>query len=94
MDADYVSYGSYGAAEIWSTTTPGPKQCLGVVVHGSTWRFFCTATTIDTIADIDIDPNLVPPTPSGEPASNIRFVLHDGVVDVYLAPHPDGGFYP
>jgi hypothetical protein len=91
--ADYVSYGSYGAAEIWSTTTTGPRQCLGVVVHGSTWRFFCTATTLDTIADIDIDPNLVPPTPSGEPASNIRFVLHDGVVDVYLAPHPDGGFY-
>jgi hypothetical protein len=91
--ADYVSYGSYGAAEIWSTTTTGPKQCLGVVVHGSTWRFNCTAPTIDTIADIDIDPSEVPPTPSGEPASNIRFVLHDGVVDVYLVPHPDGGFY-
>lgn len=92
--ADYVSYGSYGAVQIWSTTTEGPRQCLGIVVHGSTWRFNCTAPTIDTIADIDIDPNQVPPTPSGEPASsNIRFVLHDGVVDVYLVPHPDGGFY-
>jgi len=93
MDADVVWHGSYGAAEIWSTTTTAGKQCLAVVVLGGTWRFNCTAPTIDAIADIDIDPDMVPPAPSGEPASNIRFVLHDGVVDVYLVPHPDGGFY-
>ena len=93
MDADFVWHGSYGAAEIWSATTAGPKQCLAVVVLGGTWKFNCTPPTIDTIADLDINPNLVPPAPSGEPASNIRFVLHDGVVDVYLVPHPDGGFY-
>jgi hypothetical protein len=92
-DADFVSYGSYGAAELWSTTTPGAKRCLGVVVHGSTWVFGCTAPTFDTVADIDIDPNLVPPAPSGEPTSNVRFFLHDDVVDVYLAPNPEGGFF-
>ncbi len=90
---DYVSHGSYGAAEIWSATTSGPKQCLAVVVNDSTWKFNCTSPTLDTVADIDIDPDMVPPAPSGEPASNIRFVLHDGVVDVYLAPKPEGGFY-
>jgi hypothetical protein len=90
-DADFVWYGSYGAAEIWSTTTAGPKRCLAVVVLGGTWRVTCTAPTIDTIADIDIDPDTVPPAPSGEPASNIRFVLHDRVVDVYLRALSGGG---
>lgn len=92
-NATFVSHGSYGAAEIWTTTTPGAKQCLAVVVGAETWRFNCTAPTIDTIADIDIDSNMVPPAPSGEPTWNIRFVLHDGVVDVYLAPNPDGGYF-
>lgn len=92
--ADFVFYGSYGAIDIWSTTIPGPKRCIAAVVSGSTWRFECTATTIDTIIDIDIEPGNVPPAPSGEPASNVRFVLHDDVVDVYLPPHPDGGYYP
>ena len=92
-DADFVSYGSYGSAEIWSTTTPAAKRCLGVVVAGDTWMFSCTAPTFETIVDIDINPRLVPPSPSGELASNVRFVLHDEVVDVFLAPNPDGGFY-
>ena len=91
--ADFVSHGTYGEAEIWSTTTLGPKHCLVVIVGGGTWRFTCTSPTLDATADIDIDSDMVPPAPSGEPASNIRFVLHDGVVDVYLAPNPEGGYY-
>jgi hypothetical protein len=35
----------------------------------------------------------LPPAPSGEPINNIRSALHDDVVDVYRAPHPEGGFY-
>ncbi|WP_104165287.1 hypothetical protein [Cryobacterium sp. N22] len=92
-NAHFVSYGSYGAAEIWSTTTPGAKRCLAVVVEDHTWMFRCTPPTFDTIAEIDIDPVLVPPAPTGEPAANVQFVLHDDVVDVYLAPNPEGGFY-
>jgi len=92
-NADFVSYGSYGEAEIWSTTTPQERQCLTVIVEGDTWMFRCTAPSVDTVADIDIDADMVPPAPSGEPTSNIRFVLHEDAVDVYLAPNPAGGFY-
>ena len=92
-EAEFVSYGSYGAAEIWSTMTPEGKRCIAVIVESHTWVFRCTAPSLDTIADIDIDPSEVPPAPSGEPAANVRFVLDEEGVDVYLAPHPDGGFY-
>ncbi len=92
--ADFVSYGSYGPLEIWSTTKPEGKRCLAVVGVGDNHIsvFRCTAPSVDTIADFNIDPSVVPRAPSGEPTENIRFVLHDEVVDVYL-PHPEGGFY-
>ena len=92
-EADFVSYGSYGALQIWSTTKPEAKRCLAVVVENRISVFRCAAPSLDTIVDFDIDPNLVPRAPSGEPAANIRFVLHHEVVDVYLAPNPEGGFY-
>jgi hypothetical protein len=53
----------------------------------------CSAPTLDTIADFNIDHRLVPPAPSGEPAPTIRFVSHEDVVDMCLAPNPEGGFY-
>ncbi|MCR2784009.1 MULTISPECIES: hypothetical protein [unclassified Microbacterium] len=92
-EADFVSHGSYGDLQIWSTTAPEAKRCLAVVVENRISVFNCAAPTLDTIADFDIDPNLVPPAPSGEPAANVRFVLHDEIVDVYLAPNPEGGFF-
>jgi hypothetical protein len=92
-EADFVSHGSYGDLKIWSTTKPEGKRCLAVVVENHISVFNCAAPTLDTIADFDIDPARVPPAPSGEPAANVRFVLHDDVVDVYLAPNPEGGFY-
>lgn len=91
--ADFVSHGSYGALEAWSTTKPADKRCLAIVAEGRVSLFRCSAPTFDTIADFDIEPSLVPRAPNGEPAANIRFVLHDDVVDVYLAPNPDGGYY-
>lgn len=90
---DFVSHGSYGALGLWSTTELDTKRCLAVVAEGRVSLFRCSAPTLDTIADFDIEPALVPPAPSGEPAGNVRFVLHDDVVDVYLAPNPDGGYY-
>jgi hypothetical protein len=92
-EADFVSYGTYGAAEVWSTATPAGKRCIAVVVEGRTWVFRCTPPTMDTITEIDIESQRVPAAPSGEPTSNIRFVLHDEVVDVYLAPNPEGGYF-
>ena len=91
--ADFVSHGSYGVLELWSTTEPEAKRCLAVVAEDRVSMFRCSAPTLDTIADFDIEPSLVPPAPSGEPAANIRFVLHDDVVNVYLAPNPEGGYY-
>jgi hypothetical protein len=91
--ADFVSYGSYGELQIWSTTKPEAKRCLAVVAENHISVFNCAAPSLDTIADFDSDPARVPRAPSGEPAASIRFVLHDDVVDVYLAPNPEGGFY-
>ncbi|TDN92294.1 hypothetical protein [Microbacterium sp. BK668] len=91
--ADFVSHGSYGVLEVWSTTKPADKRCLAIVAEGRVSLFRCSAPTFDTIADFDIEPALVPPAPSGEPAANIRFVLHDDLVDVYLASNPAGGYY-
>ncbi|WP_341996871.1 hypothetical protein MRBLWH7_003533 [Microbacterium sp. LWH7-1.2] len=94
--SDFVSHGSYGALELWSATTTEPQdtRCLAIVSEDRVSVFRCSAPTIDTIADFpSIDPRVVPPAPSGEPTSYLRFVLHDDVVDVYLAPDPDGGYY-
>jgi hypothetical protein len=89
---DFVSYGSFGPLEIWSTTKPEGLRCIAVVGENHISVFRCTAPSVDTIADFNIDPNVVPRAPSGEPNENIRFVLHDEVVDVYL-PNSAGGFY-
>lgn len=94
--SDFVSHGAYGALELWSATTmtPSDARCLAIVSENRVSVFRCSAPTIDTIADFpSIDPSQVPPAPSGEPTSYLRFVLHDDVVDVHLAPNPDGGYY-
>ena len=89
---DFVSYGSYGPLQIWSTTKLENKRCIAVVIENHISVFECTAPSVDTIADIDIDPNMIPPAPSGEPTPYIRFILHDEVVDVYR-PTEKGEFY-
>lgn len=81
--ADFVSYGAYGPLQIWSTTKLENKRCLAEVIEDHISVFECTAPSVDTIADFNIDPNLLPPTPSGQLSPNVRFVLHDDVVDVY-----------
>ncbi len=94
--ADFVAHGSYGVLELWSATTSEPQdsRCLAIVSENRVSVFRCSAPTIDTIADFpSIDPDVVPAAPSGEPTSYLRFVLHDDVVDVYLAPNPEGGYY-
>lgn len=90
--ADFVSYGSYGPLQIWSTTKPESKRCIAVVVENHISVFECTAPSVDTIADYNIDPNLIPPAPSGEPTPYVRFVLHDEVIDVYR-PTEEGEYY-
>lgn len=90
--ADFVSYGSYGPLEIWSTTKLENKRCIAVVVESHISVFECTAPSVDTIADFNIDPNMIPPAPSGELTAYVRFVLHDEVVDVYR-PTEEGEFY-
>lgn len=89
---DFVSYGSYGPLQIWSTTKPENKRCIAVVIENHISVFECTAPSVDTIADFNIDPNLIPPAPSGELTPYVRFVLHDEVVDVYR-PAEEGEFY-
>jgi len=89
--ADFVSYGAYGPLQIWSTTKPENRRCIAVVIENHVSVFECTAPSVDTIADFNIDTNLVPPAPSGE-TPYIRFVLHDEVVDVYR-PKEEGEFY-
>ncbi|WP_426324035.1 LamG-like jellyroll fold domain-containing protein [Microbacterium sp. E-13] len=90
--ADFVSYGSYGPLQIWSTTELENKRCLAVVIENHISVFECTAPSTDTIADYNIEPNLIPPAPSGELSPYVRFVLHDDVVDVYR-PIEEGEFY-
>ncbi|MGN8552491.1 UNVERIFIED_CONTAM: hypothetical protein OHV15_07895 [Microbacterium sp. SLM126] len=90
---DFTFQGAYGDLQVWSASTPETKRCLALVVDDRISLFRCAAPSLDTIADFDIDPSRVPPAPSGEPAANVRFVLHGDVVDVYLAPNPEGGYY-
>jgi hypothetical protein len=90
--ADFVSYGSYGPLQIWSTTKVANNRCIAVVVEAHISVFECTAPSVDTIARYNIDPDLVPPTRSGELTPYVRFVLHDEVVDVYR-PITEGEFY-
>ncbi|WP_163633315.1 hypothetical protein [Microbacterium sp. B35-04] len=90
--ADFVSYGSYGPLQIWSTTKLENQRCLAVVVENHISVFECTAPSVDTIADYNIEPNELPPAPSGELSPYVRFILHDGVVDVYR-PKEEGEFY-
>jgi hypothetical protein len=84
-EADFVSYGSYGELQIWSATTREAKRCLAMVAENRIIMVRCAAPTFDPVADVDFPSNMFPPAPSGEPTFNIRFVLRDGVVDVYLA---------
>jgi len=90
--ADFVSYGSYGPLQIWSTTKLENKRCIAVVLENHISVFECTAPSVDTIADMDIDPDMIPPAPSGELTPYIRFILRDEVVDVYR-PTEKGEFY-
>jgi hypothetical protein len=90
--ADFVSYGAYGPLQIWSTTKLENQRCIAVLHEDHISVFECTAPSVDTIADIDMDPNELPPTPSGELSPYVRFVLHDDVVDVYR-PKEAGEFY-
>ena len=90
--ADFVSYGSYGPLQIWSTTKLENRRCIAVVVENHISVFECTAPSVDTIADYNIDPNMIPPAPSGELTPYVRFVLRDDVVDVYR-PKEEGEFY-
>ena len=76
-----------------TTDTNERREPGGKVIENRLSVLNCSAPTLDTTADFNIDHRLVPPAPSGEPASTIRFVSHDDVVDVYLAPNPEGGFY-
>jgi hypothetical protein len=90
--ADFVSYGSYGPLRIWSTTKLENQRCLAVVRETHISVFECTAPSVDTIADYNLDLDQLPPTPSGELTPYVRFVLHDEVVDVYRPKEP-GEFY-
>ena len=90
--ADFVSYGSYGPLQIWSTTKLENQRCIAVVIENHISVFECTAPSVDTIADYNIEPNQLPPAPSGELTPYVRFVLHDEVVDVYR-PKEEGEFY-
>ena len=90
--SDFVSYGAYGPLQIWSTTKLENRRCIAVVGDNHISVFECTAPSVDTIADFNIDSDQLPPTPSGELSPCVRFILHDEVVDVYR-PKEEGEFY-
>jgi len=87
-DPVFVSHGSYGPLKVWTTTAPHNWRCLAVVFERDLWRFNCTVTDLDTVADVVVNADLLPTDAPGGPIpewSTIRFVLHDDVVDVYIA---------
>ena len=88
--ADFVSYGAYGPLQIWSTTRLENQRCIAVLRENHISVFECTAPSVDTIADYNMDE--LPPAPSGELTPHVRFVLHDDFVDVYR-PTTGGEFY-
>ncbi|MET4639488.1 hypothetical protein [Mycetocola sp. 2940] len=90
--ADFVSYGAYGPLQIWSTTNLENKRCIAVVRENHISVFECTTPPAETIADYSLGPNELPLPPYGELTDSVRFILHDGVVDVYR-PTTGGEFY-
>ena len=83
----YVPHGEYGALDMWSATGPRGRQCLIVSVGGEVPGFACTVRAIETIVDIRSQNSWMPDSPDGGPIPNgstVRFVLHDGVIDVYV----------
>ena len=91
----FVSHGGYGPLEVWSTTTRHNWQCLAVVFESSVWRFNCSVSSLDTVADVSVQESLLPTDAPGGPIpewSDVRFVLHDDVVDVYIGRNADPSF--
>ena len=91
-DPVFVSHGRYGPLEVWSTTAPHNWQCLAVVFESSVWRFNCTVSSLDTVADVTVQESLLPTDAPGGPIpdwSSVRFVLHDDVVDVHIGRNAD-----
>ena len=91
-DPVFVSHGRYGPLEVWSTTAPHNWQCLAVVFESSVWRFNCTVSSLDTVADVTVQESWLPTDAPGGPIpdwSSVRFVLHDDVVDVYIGRNAD-----
>ena len=87
----FVSHGEYGALDLWSATGPRGRQCLVVSVGGEVPGFACTVPTIDAIVDIRSQNSWMPEAPDGGPIPNgstIRFVLNDGVIEVYVGRVP------
>ncbi|WP_157465716.1 hypothetical protein [Cellulomonas sp. Leaf395] len=56
IDADFVSYGSYGELQIWSTTTLEAKPCLAMVAEDRIIMVRCSAPSLDPVADLDFRP--------------------------------------
>lgn len=86
-DPVFVSHGEYGALDLWSTTDARGQRCLAVSVGGDVPGFECTVPTIDTIVNIRSQNSWMPDNPEGGPIPNgsaLRFVLRDGVVEVYV----------
>ena len=91
-DPVWVSHGRYGPLDVWSATAPHNWQCLAVVFESSVWRFLCSVSSFDTVADVTVDEHLLPTDALGGPIpdwSNIRFVLHDDIVNVYIGRNAD-----
>jgi hypothetical protein len=66
-DPVFVSHGRYGPLEVWSTTAPHNWQCLAVMFQSSVWRFDCTVSSLDTVADVTVDAGLLPTDAPGGP---------------------------
>ena len=86
-DPDWVSHGRFGPLKVWSTSAPHNWKCLAIVFDASTWRFNCTVSSLDTVADVTVDDHLLPKNAPGGPIpdwSSVRFVLRDDVVSVHI----------
>lgn len=87
-DRVFVSYGEFGALDLWRTTDARGRQCLVVSVGGAVPGFDCTVPDIETIVSLRSQNSWVPANPDGGPIPNgstLRFVLDDGVIEVYVA---------
>jgi hypothetical protein len=85
-----IPYDSFGAVDVWSGVNQQGVPCLLVAVGRESLTSGCAPGELDPTIDLNFS-DRVPPVNGLElaPGSVVRFVLHDGVVGVWIAEAPE-----